>query len=356
MARLAKFLLLAALAVPGWAQRQMSVAQLEQFIKSSIDLKHKDKDIADIVKTLRLTERIDAAAVENLQGLGAGPRTLEALRLLIPVTAKLPAPAPPAPVAPVFTLPPPTAAEQSALLEQVRHNALDYSDSLPNFICTQVTRRYVGAPGLSSFRLMDTIQEQLSFVEKKENYKVVLINNLPVKDIAHDKVGGATSSGEFGSMLLEIFQPDSRTEFRWDRWATLRGRRTHVFEFRVLQRYSKYLISDRESGREMVAGYRGLIYADPETKMVMRIKFDAEGLQNFPINRVSLDLNYDFVTISGRQYVLPLKAELQSAAGAYGSRNEVEFRRYERFSADATIIYDVPDEIPADQLEEQPIK
>ena len=210
MARLAKLVLLAALASSVWAQRQMSVGALEQFIKSSIELKHKDKDVADIVKTLRLTERIDAATIENLQGMGAGPRTLEALRALIPITSKLPAPAPPAPVAPVFTLPPPTAAEQAALLEEVRRNALDYSDSLPNFICTQVTRRYVGAPGLASFRLVDTIQEQLSFVEKKENYKVVLINNLPVKDISHDKIGGATSSGEFGSMLLEIFQPDTR--------------------------------------------------------------------------------------------------------------------------------------------------
>jgi hypothetical protein len=354
MARVAKFVLLAALAVPVWAQRQMSFAQLEQFIKSSIELKHKDKDIADIVRTLRLTEKIDASAVENLQGMGAGPRTLEALRALIPVTAKLPTAAPPAPVAPVFTLPPPTAAEQAALLEEIRRNSLDYSDSLPNFICTQVTRRYVGTPQMS-LRLADTVQEQLSFVDKKEDYKVTLINNLPVKNVSHDKIGGATSSGEFGSMLLEIFEPQTHTDFQWDHWATLRGRRTHVFSFRVLQRDSKYLISDRDSGREMIAGYHGLIYADPETKMVMRIKFDADGLQNFPINRVSLDLNYDFVEISGRQYVLPLRAELQSGAVGYSSRNEVDFRRYERFSADAKIIYDVPDEIPADQLEEQPI-
>ena len=53
MARLAKLVLLAALASSVWAQRQMSVGALEQFIKSSIELKHKDKDIADIVKTLQ---------------------------------------------------------------------------------------------------------------------------------------------------------------------------------------------------------------------------------------------------------------------------------------------------------------
>lgn len=357
MARLRGFAVLLLASAPLWAQRQMSVAQLEQFIKSSIELKHPDKQVADIVKTLRLTQKIDAATIENWQGMGAGPRTLEALRALIPITAALPAPPPPAPAAPVFTLPPPSAAEQAALLEEVRHNALDYSDSLPNFICTQITRRHVDPNGAGFWRLVDTIQEQLSFVDKKEDYKVVLVNNLPVQNVSHNQLGGTTSSGEFGTMLYQIFDPKTQAEISWERWATLRGRRTHVFAFRVLQKNSDYSIYDQESGRTMIGGYRGLLYVDPETKMVMRLKMDVEGLQNFPIQRISLDLNYDFVEISGRQYVLPLKAELQSqSASRYASRNEVEFRRYSRFSADAQIIYDVPDEIPQDQLEEQPVK
>ncbi len=355
MARLSKFVLLLMLAVPVWAQRQMSVAQLEEFVKSSIQLKHKDKDVADIVKTLRLTQKISASTIEDLQGYGAGPRTLEALRALIPITAALPTPPPPAPVAPVFTLPPPTAAEQAAILEEVRRNSLDYTDGLPNFICTQVTRRYIDGSANGFWQLNDTIQEQLSFVDKKEDYKVVLVNNLPVKNVSHNQLGGTTSSGEFGTMLYQIFKPATQAEISWERWATLRGRRTHVFAFRVLQKNSEYLIADQTSGREMIGGYHGLLYADPETKMIMRLVMDVDGLQNFPIQRIHLDLNYDFVEISGRQYVLPLKAELTSGTARYASRNDVEFRRYERFSADAKIIFDVPDEIPADQLQEQPI-
>jgi hypothetical protein len=339
-----------------WAQRQMSVAQLEQFIKSSLELKHPDRQVADVVKSIRMTQRLDAATVENLQGLGAGPRTLEALRALMAASAGLPAPPPAAPPPPVFILPPPSETEKRAILAEVTRNALEYTDNLPNFICTQVTRRHVDPTGNGAWRLVDTIQEQLSFVDKKEDYRVVLVNNLAVQNVSHEQLGGTTTSGEFGTMLHAIFKPETQTEFQWERWATLRGRRTHVFSFRVLQRNSEYSIYDANSGRSMIGGYHGFIYADAETRMVMRIRMDVDGLENFPIQRVSLDLNYDFVDISGRQYVLPLKAEIHSGSFRYASRNEVEFRRYRRFSADAKILFDLPEEIPREQLEEQPIR
>ncbi len=355
MGRFRKLCLTLILAITtAWAQRQMSIAQLEQFITSSINLKHPDKQVADVVKTLKLSERLTISKVEDLQGMGAGPRTLEALRLLVAGSASLPVAAPPLTTAAVMAEPAPSDAQIRAILKEVTQNSLDYTKGLPNFICTQVTRRYVDPYGNGGLQLADVIQEQLSFVEGKENYKVVLVNNLAVQNVSHDQLGGTTSSGEFGTMLAQIFSPKAQADIKWERWGTLRGRKTYVFAFRILQRNSEYSIYHQGSGRQMIAGYRGLLYADVDSKMVMRIKMDLEGLADFPIQSVSLDLNYDFVEISGNRFVLPLKAELTSHSGRYATRNDVEFRRYERFSADAKIIYDVPDELPKDQLEEQP--
>jgi hypothetical protein len=337
-----------------WAQRQMSIAQLEQFITSSINLKHPDKQVADVVRTLKLTERLTPGAVEDLQAKGAGPRTVEALKLLIAGSVSLPTPPPPVTTAAVITEPAPSEAQIREILKEVTQNSLDYTKGLPNFICTQVTRRYVDGYGNGGFQLADVIQEQLSFVDSHENYKVVLVNNLAVNNISHEQLGGTTSSGEFGTMLAEIFSTKAKADITWERWGTLRGRKSYVFAFRILQRNSDYRISHQDSGRSMIAGYHGLLYADVESKMIMRIKMDLDGLEDFPINSVSLDMNYDFVDISGNKFVLPLKAELTSHSGRYATRNDVEFRRYERFSADAKIIYDVPDELPKDQLEEQP--
>lgn len=349
--RLTCVLLLAAATV--YAQRQMSVADLVRFIKSAIAQKNDDRQVADTVRKLKLTNKLDARTVEELQGAGAGRQTVAALKEKIALTASLPDPVaePTLPVA--VTIPPPSPEDQKKILAEVRQNALDYTKNLPNFICNQLTRRYVDTAGSGSFRPTDRIQEQLSYVDGKENYKVVLVNDLPVNNVTHFQLGGTTSSGEFATMLHEIFDPETQTEFQWTRWATLRGRRMHVYSFRVLQANSKYSIHDEQTGRTIVAGYHGLVYADRDTGLVMRILMDCDGLEGFPVNQASLDLNYDFVKIENSEYVLPLKADVVLHAGRFVSKNEVEFRLYKRFGAEATIIFDA-DPIPEDQLKEQP--
>jgi hypothetical protein len=189
-----------------------------------------------------------------------------------------------------------------------------------------------------------------------ENYKVVLVNDLPVNNKSHLQLGGTTSSGEFGTMLREIFDPETQTEFEWTRWGTLRGRRMHVYSFRVLQVNSKYTIHEDQTGRTIVAGYHGLIYADRDTGLVMRILMQCDGLETFPVTAVGLDLNYNFVKIETGEYLLPLSAELTSRAGRMMSKNDVQFGLYKKFGAEATITFDPLEPLPDDQLKEQPAK
>ena len=61
------------------AQMQMTVSQLVGFIKSSIQLKHDDIKVAQYVKKIKLSDKLEARRVEELQGMGAGPRTVAAL-------------------------------------------------------------------------------------------------------------------------------------------------------------------------------------------------------------------------------------------------------------------------------------
>jgi hypothetical protein len=346
-----------AMAVAACAQLQMSVAQLRAFIRSSIQMKHDDVKVAQYVKKIKLSDKLDDRTVEELQGMGAGPRTVAALRALSEISATLPAPPPPPPPKPVVTIPPPDSIEQKRILAEITQNALNYSKNLPNFICTQVTRRNTDPSGMENWRLMDTIQEQLSYFEQKENYKVTMVNSRMVTNIKHEQLGGATSSGEFGSMLYEIFSPESDTEFNWERWATLRGRRMYVFNFRVPQSHSKYSIYHGESKRQIVAGYHGLIYADRDTGMVMRIKFDCDEIPvDFPIQSVSLDLNYDFIKIAEQEFVLPLKAELRSREGKYLVKNDVEFHLYRKFGTETSVTFDPIEALPDEATKEEPAK
>ena len=354
--------LLLALAGAAAAQMGMTVDQLVSFIKSSIQLKHDDRKVADYVKKIKLSNKLDDRTVETLQGMGAGPQTVAALRSLITASASLPAPPPPAPKLAVVGPPPPDSIEQKKILAEITENALNYTKNLPNFICMQVTRRYADISGMENYRLVDTIAEKLTYFEQKEDYKPVSRNNIPLTtNVKHDQLDGATSSGEFGSMLFEIFSPETETEFDWERWATLRGRRMHVFNFRVPQSTSKYSIRyGRGAGeRTIIAGYHGLIYADRDTGMVMRIKMEADHIPvDFPIQKVDLDLNYDITSISGQQFLLPLKSELHSREGKFLVKNEVEFRLYNKFGAEASITFEdtPPEPLPEDKTKEEPVK
>ncbi len=347
-------ILLTVLGIPAWAQRKVSVDQLEAFITSSLQLHHPDKQVANLLGSFTLTDHLDARRVETLQGMGVGPRTLKKLRELSEESANLPEPEAKAEVAARPTRPAPSAVEQGEILNAARLNALNYTQGLPNFLCTQVTRRRVDFSGTGNYHLMDTIQERLRYEDGGEDYQVVMVNGDLAKDMRHDQLGGTVTSGEWATMLYEIFEPSTETEFSWERWATLRGKRMYVFNFRVRQNRSQYRVSDQASGRSMVAGYAGSVYIDQQTNKVMRIRMDIQGLQNFPIDQIGLDLNYDYVDIGGQDFVLPIKSTTKSKAGTLLSWNDVEFRNYQKFSTGATINFDLPEELPEEMFEETP--
>lgn len=355
MRRMLPVCLFVAMSIAALGQREMTADQVIAFIKSSIQLHLDDVKIAAYLKKIKLSDQLEDRRVEELQGMGAGPRTILALRAMSKSSASLPAAAPQAPEPPKPTIPPPSQEEIDRILHQVIDNARTYADNLPNYLCVQVTRRHYDPTGAENWRLHDTIQEQVSYTDHKENYKVVMINGQSVANVEHTRLGGSTLSGDFGSIYAEIFDAETATEFNWDHWATLRGRRMYVFAFHVPQSRSHFTIAAGETHRVITAGYHGLIYADRATDAVMRYKFECEDIPtDFPVKDVRLDVNFDFIDIAGRKYVLPLKTEVWSRDGRYMTWNEAEFHLYRKFGTESTITFDTPDPISEDQTKEQP--
>jgi hypothetical protein len=336
----------------------LSVEQLVSFIRSSIRLQHPDKQVARFLENVKLTESLDERTIEDLQGEGAGPRTLEALRSLAETARKLPKPEAKAPKPAPSAIPPPSTEEQARVLREVRENALNYTRRLPDFICTQVTRRYVDPAGLELWQMVDVLTARLSYFEQKEDYKLVLVNNR-VTDQGFDSVGGATSTGEFGSLLRELFERRTQARFQWERWATMRGKRAHVFSYRVAQPNSQWHIS-YERRLDIIAGYAGLVYVERDTNMVLRITLDAQDLPpSFPVQQASTTLDYDYSAVGEQQYLLPLKAVVRMRSDKVLTRNDVEFRMYRKFSAEAVVTFDADDTPPPlseEQTKEQPPK
>ncbi|MGD1093211.1 MAG: hypothetical protein ABSB35_14625 [Bryobacteraceae bacterium] len=344
--------------VAAHAQRPMTVAQVTTFVQSQIKMKGDDRATADyLLHKVKLTEKLEDRAVEELQGQGAGPKTVQALRKLSEESAGLPAaPPPPAPPPPPPPIPPPDSIEQADALAGMKEYALNYTSSLPNYLCVQTTRRHI-EPTVSGYRPYgDVVQEQLTFFDRKETYKVEMIDGKSVANISHEQLGGAVSSGEFGTMLAHIFDAETGAEFDWEKWATLRGHRTYVFSYSV-PKSAGYSMYEGESKREYTSAYKGLIYADRETKAVMRITMVTVDVPaDYPIHEVAITLDYNPTKIGDQEFVLPFHFQLDSRAEKAVMKNTADYKLYRKFGAEATITFGDTEPIPDDQLKEQPAK
>ena len=346
--------LVAAFGLAAASEMALTVDNLVKFIRSSIDLKQPDRQVAEYLRHVKMLEKLDDRTVEELQGMGAGPKTVAALRELSDASASLPVAPPPPPKPVIVPIPPPDSVEQGKILDETREYVMNYTKNLPNFICVQVTRRDVdpSASG-NNFYHVDTITARLSYNGQQEHYEVILKNNQPVTNVSMEQLGGTVSAGEFGSMMKEIFEPDSQARFGWERWATLRGRRTYVFSYDIAQENSKFhVLADNKE--EIVPAYRGLVYIDRDAKMVTKITLNPYNIPaDFPVREAHESLDYDFQKIGDADYMLPLKAELTLRA-KYLTKNDIEFRLYRKFGTETTIKFDTPDPLPEDQTKEKP--
>jgi hypothetical protein len=351
-----RILLLAAAAAVLAAQTRMSVDQLRSFLKSSVDLHQPDKQVAEYLKKSKLTQRLSAREFEEFIAMGVGAKTLEILREWLTATKELPAaPAPAAIVKAVpKPIPPPSEAEQKKILAEATEYALSYSKRLPDFFCVQVTRRYIDPSGLEFWRNTDTITTRLSYFDKKEEYKVISINGR-MTDVAYQRLDGSTSSGEFGTMMRELFERETAARFEWERWATLRGKRMHVFSYYVAQPNSKWTVSYNRS-EVVTPGYRGTVFVDRETSQITRITLEGDMPPSVPVQGAKTVLDYDYTDISGSPFLVPLRAEVRMRAGKELVKNEVEFRLYRKFGTDVGIKFDILEPLPEEQTKEQPPK
>ena len=346
-------LLLLAVGLSALSQTSLTVERVVSFVTSSIRLKHPDRQVAEYLRGVKLTNRLDERSIIELQASGAGPRTVEALRALQASSQSLPEQPKAAPKPEPPEIPPPSPEEWRKVLDETRQYAMNYTRQLPDFICTQVTRRFVDPAGLELWETEDVLTARLSYFEQKEDYKLMLVNGR-YTELPYQAVGGAISQGEFGSMMREIFERSTAATFGWERWATLRGRRMHVFSYKVEQPRSKWTIEYLKTDR-ITPGYHGLIYVDSENGTVARITLEADGVPpSFPIQQVSSTLDYDTAEIGEQKFVLPLRALMRMREGRALFKNEVEFRMYRKFSAEATISFETPEPLPEDKLTEQP--
>jgi hypothetical protein len=331
-------------------QQMLTVDKLVQFVTSSLSQKLPDKDVAGYLTSVKMSERLNPRTIEELQGKGAGPKTVAALNHLAELSASLNPP----PVAkvepPKPTLAPPAYEDQQKILAEVRDYALSYSKTLPNFIALQVTHRYIdrnyktGTEG--SWSTADRLSAKLSYFDQQEKYDLLSENDNSLFGKPYESVGGAISTGEFGTVMREIFEPQSQTEFHWQRWATLRGNLCHVYTYAIDQPHARRTV-DYNHQEQTTPGYHGSVFVQKGSNVILRVTVEPDMPPGFPIQEVRETIDYKFADISGQQYLLPMAADVLMRHDRMANKNEIEFRSYRRYSADTSITFDDADDTAA---------
>jgi hypothetical protein len=225
--------------------------------------------------------------------------------------------------------------------DQARYHAGKFLEDLPNFVVNQIVSRSYRTPEKNDWQPQDKLEIESTYSDKDgEKFKLLKINDRDTTQ-SYEALGGATSTGEFGGMIAALVSPQTEAQFKEIRAEQFRGRKTRVFDFVVKKANSVHVITDKPSGRKVTTGYQGTIWVDAETARILRVEHSADGIPaSFPLTVAEYAVEYDWVTIAGNKYFMPVSAEmiLGNEAKRFYQRNVVEFRNYRVFETDVKVI------------------
>jgi hypothetical protein len=251
------------------------------------------------------------------------------------------------------TLPP--EAETTDLLEKSRAATLAAAEAMPDFVVRELVTRSNALGKTRNWRVLDHLSIAVSYrANQGEDYRLLAVNGQPstAKFSSDGLLGGSISTGEYVSALRQVFAPEHQASFRATDTDTLRGRRTIVYEYVVRQQFSKMTLSIRR--RAVTTGHRGRVWIDRETERVLRLEQVATEIPpDFDITEFNSLIDYDWVTIAERQYLLPVQSDVMATYRAggqvYQDRHEIRFRNYQKFGSEVKLIEE-------DEFEEEPEK
>ena len=228
------------------------------------------------------------------------------------------------------------------VIDKVREATFTYAQTLPNFIVKQVTTRYeaqAARNGQAGWHAYDTVTADVVSEDGKESYRNILENGHPPARPVDET--GSWSTGEYSSVLLDVLTPITRASFRNQQSTSISGRAAWRYDYSVERSNSHW---DVESATTTIRPeYGGFIWIDKESSRALRLEMAGRNIpKDFELDTVECAVDYDFVTIGGNRYLMPVHSEILSCYrnNGYCARNAIEFRDYRKFTADSSISFD----------------
>src|SRR3984885_8215334 len=226
------------------------------------------------------------------------------------------------------------------LIEQAREAAATFLETLPNYVCQEQITRYVSETRQPTWNVVDIVSAEVVYDDHEESYRNLQINGKPSKKSPEDS--GAWSTGEFGTILGNLFAPQSATDFKYVQEDTIAHRSTSVFDFKVVRVRASWKIW--VPGQYVVPSYKGSVWIDKQTGQALRIEMQAREVpEAFPEITVETAVDYDAISLgTADKFLLPVHAEALSCWRNSNDcqRNVIEFRNYHKFEGESIIKFE----------------
>jgi hypothetical protein len=229
------------------------------------------------------------------------------------------------------------------LIRKAADTALDFTEKLPNYVCQELMSRYESTTKPASWHALDVVGMEVVYQDQKEDYRKITLNGRPVNKKL-EEMGGAWSTGEFGTVLIDLFAPQTNADFHYQRDSRMASVLTKEYTFNVTHANSHWTI--HMGSQQYDPAYKGTVWIDPKTARVMRIEMQAYGFPtDFASDAVESATDYEYVRLGdAQQYLLPVHAETLSCQRGtpYCSRNTIDFRNYKKYTGESSITFGDP--------------
>lgn len=229
---------------------------------------------------------------------------------------------------------------EEVVIEKAREAAASFLETLPNYYCQEMMTRYHSELRPANWQPIDVISMALVYEHGSETYRNITINGKLTKKNVED-LPGAWSTGEFGSVLADVFSPATAADFEFRRESRTAGRAALMYDFSVEREHSHWQIM--VASQLLTPAYKGAVWIDKETNRVLRIEMHATHVpEAFPTDHVEMATDYQFIRFGEREYLVPVHAESLSCQRDSDdcSHNVIDFRNYHKYAGESSITFE----------------
>lgn len=225
------------------------------------------------------------------------------------------------------------------LISRSKDWAQTFTQGLPNYVCQQMTTRYMEQSRSSGWEAQDVVTAKVIYEDGKEDYKEITVGGKRTNKSMLE-LGGSTSTGEFASTLHSLFSPASRAQFKLYQSTTVGNSPAAIYDFKVALANSDWFIT--VGGQSLRPAYSGSVWIDKQTAEVRRIEMSANNIpKDFPLDTMEWAVDYESVPLGTSKFLLPVHAENLACqrGSSICTKNTTDFRDYHKYSGESSIIF-----------------